>query len=173
MIEENTQNQNIKLCECGCGKPVKIYKYVKTKFLVGHCNKGKNHWDWKEGRVSMNNYVGIYSPNHPYVNSMGYVYEHRLVMEKHLGRYLQPEEVVHHIDGDIKNNKIENLKLFPNNAEHIRHEMLGNKNGKKDMSNRFCLICGSNQTYIDKKGLSCWLKKEDGFICTRCYHKLH
>jgi hypothetical protein len=49
------------------------------------------------------------------------VYEHRLVMEKHLGRYLKPEEVVHHIDGNPGNNVLDNLMLFPNDGEHSAH----------------------------------------------------
>lgn len=42
-------------------------------------------------------------------------------MEKLLGRFLTPEEVVHHIDEDRSNNAPENLQLFANNAEHIQH----------------------------------------------------
>lgn len=48
-----------------------------------------------------------------------YVLEHRLVMEEHLGRFLEPEEVVHHIDGDPSNNALDNLQLFANQSEHI------------------------------------------------------
>lgn len=39
-------------------------------------------------------------------------------MEKELGRYLNPKEIVHHIDGIKLNNKIENLKLFSTTNEH-------------------------------------------------------
>jgi DNA-binding CsgD family transcriptional regulator len=51
-------------------------------------------------------------PNHPFADSKGYVREHRLVMEDYLGRYLEEDECVHHIDGDKGNNSIENLELM-------------------------------------------------------------
>lgn len=48
-----------------------------------------------------------------------YVLEHRLIMEECLGRFLDPEEVVHHIDGNPSNNALENLQLFANQSDHI------------------------------------------------------
>lgn len=75
--------------------------------------KGKDNPNWHGGiRENSNGYRRIYKPEHPN-NSESYVYEHRLVMEDSLGRYLLPWEIVHHINGIKKDNRIENLKLLP------------------------------------------------------------
>ena len=37
---------------------------------------------------------------------------HRHIMEAHLDRMLEPDEHVYHIDGDSRNNKIENLVVI-------------------------------------------------------------
>jgi hypothetical protein len=64
-------------------------------------------------------YIAIAVPEHPFATKDGYVLEHRLVMEKHLGRYLLPHEDVHHEDENRQNNALENLKLLTH-ADHLR-----------------------------------------------------
>ena len=63
------------------------------------------------------------------INKLGYrvitvpdgrvMFEHRYVMEKHLGRKLTKKEVVHHIDENRSNNKIQNLHLYKSHSQHV------------------------------------------------------
>lgn len=105
----------------------------KGRFLRGHLphNTGKKrpemsgnkHFRWKGGRKRHNGYVMILSSTHPFADKMGYVYEHRLVMEAHIGRNLTPKEVVHHINSICDDNRIENLMLFSGTGEHLRFHL--------------------------------------------------
>ena len=52
---------------------------------------------------------------------------HRIVAEKILGRPLKPGEVVHHIDGDKRNNLAGNLRVFRNQAEHAKFHAKENR----------------------------------------------
>lgn len=67
-------------------------------------------------------YMYILSPQHPNKTQMGYVAEHRIVMEERLGRYLEKKEAVHHIDGNTLNNNIINLFLYKTNGYHTAKE---------------------------------------------------
>jgi hypothetical protein len=87
----------------------------------GYCAKcfssvklsGSNNPNWKGGKsVEKKGYIRIRK-------GFKYVYEHRFVMEKKLGRKLKPGEVVHHKDGNKHNNKPDNLELFSSNGEHL------------------------------------------------------
>lgn len=73
-------------------------------------------------------YVMEYCPDHPSCNRRGHVPQHRLVMEKHLGRFLNGQEVVHHINRDRTDNRLENLELF---ADHVTHMMVAHKDETK------------------------------------------
>lgn len=75
-----------------------------------------------KGYILSEGYVMSYCPQNPNATPKGYILEHRLVMEKKLGRYLEPEEVVHHINRIKNDNRIENLSLFKNHSEHLIYE---------------------------------------------------
>jgi len=64
-------------------------------------------------------YMQILSHGHPNTDKDGYVQEHRLVMEKRIGRYLTKDEIVHHLDGNGHNNDISNLQLTTK-KEHFK-----------------------------------------------------
>lgn len=76
--------------------------------------KGIAASNWQGGRLVERGYVLLWSPDHPSCEKKAkpYVFEHRLVMEKVLGRYLKDNEHVHHRDGQRSNNSESNLELW-------------------------------------------------------------
>jgi hypothetical protein len=122
-IERDCKDKRRFLCLCDCGN----YKecnlihltYDKTKScgcLLGKWAKeacGEKNPNWKGGRrIESSGYIEIYNPGHPKARNNRYIKEHRLVMEKSLGRYLTKDESVHHINGNKTDNDISNLELW-------------------------------------------------------------
>lgn len=95
----------------------------KAKYLPP-LRKGTESPAWKGGRMKdSNGYIKIYYPEHPYADQRGYICEHRLMMEKKLGRYLLPWEKVHHIDGEKDHNTEDNLQLI-SPADHLLYKQM-------------------------------------------------
>ncbi len=87
---------------------------------------GKNNGQWRGGKtVDKHGYVLIKKRSHPFCSSTGYVREHRLIIEKIIGRYLKPNEKVHHLE-EKDNNNPKKLIAFVNHSAHVRFE----RNGK-------------------------------------------
>lgn len=76
--------------------------------------KGSKAPYWKGGRYKDNTsgYILLYNPKHSCASKKGYVREHRLIMEKFLGRYLKKNELVHHKNGVKDDNRIQNLEMI-------------------------------------------------------------
>lgn len=105
--------------------------YIKRKYCSHRCfcqaNQGANHWYWKGGIKEGN-------PDGYLRDSKTDKLLHRLIMERHLGRELTPEENIHHIDGNKRNNDISNLQIMTN-SEHRKLECASQK---RDREGKFC-----------------------------------
>jgi len=112
---------------CGC-----LHKETACNNLpiVKHGNK---HPNWKGGSFrGSGGYIYTYRPEHPNATLGGYMLESRLVMEGKVGRFLTPEERVHHEDRDVTNNKPGNLILFENDREHkLYHDQQKKQEAKR------------------------------------------
>lgn len=96
------------------------------KVNSGSQKPGDKHFNWKGGKyLNYRGYVYVLSPSHPFRGQRNYVREHRIIIEKYLGRYLKPEEKTHHINGIRNDNRLENLILFKNNSVHMAFEQGG------------------------------------------------
>ena len=141
-------------CACGCGQQFHSISIHgdKLKYIKGHQNKMAVGHNFKGGQVkTVDGRMKILSKNHPYKDHLGYVFKHRLIMEKHLGRYLRPDEYIHHINEVKDDDRIENLQIVTSSEHTIIHN-------RKDMSNRICIDCKKNNTYVGKNGTPYWWK---------------
>lgn len=92
---------------------------LEVRRKIGEANRGEKSGRWTGGRKRDGGYIRIKKRDHPNADCNGYVAEHRLVMEEHLGRYLESWEIIHHINGIKDDNRVENLELLPSPADHL------------------------------------------------------
>lgn len=156
-----------------CGKT--YYKFPsqnpdgRSKFCSRSClssnRTGEKHGRWKGGRnLTAQGYVRLSVPKYPGKNTP----EHRWVMEQHLGRPLEKNEHIHHLNGDKMDNRIENLEIVDRSTHNRLHfqdrlpGVLASHQAKKRFSwsqeYEHCIECGSTDRKHCGHGL-----------CSRCY----
>lgn len=113
-----------------CGKEILSAKSnrVKRRACSDACHyamqSGEKNVNWKgPKKIKYTGHILIYCPDHPHAHQ-NKVPEHRLVMEKSLGRYLLTDEIVHHINGVKDDNRLENLILCTKSEHSIAHNSL-------------------------------------------------
>lgn len=62
--------------------------------------------------IGSKGYKLLFKPEHPCATKAGYVPEHRFVVMENIGRLLTKEEIIHHINGNKLDNRIENLQII-------------------------------------------------------------
>lgn len=128
----------IKFCE-ECSKQFKVRpsQYKKRKTCSFKCAAkrrmklvGRKAPNWKGGiEIHSEGYIWIYCPKHPKAHK-GKIAEHRFIMEKCIKRYLTTNEIVHHINGNKKDNRIENLELYNRSSHAKLHHPKGRRFGQ-------------------------------------------
>lgn len=121
ITKAETRKRNSRICKV-CGVDF-LPKHTKSPNI--YCSHKCRGLDQRAERVDRSGYWYVRVDSHPRMPSTGYVAEHTLVMERHIGRYLKAGEVVHHINHDRKDNRIENLQLMSeadHRALHIREQ---------------------------------------------------
>jgi hypothetical protein len=99
---------NGKYCSKSCSGKASVLGKNKEK-----CNS------WKGGITkTKSGYVQVLCRNHPKANQRGYIFEHILVAEKNLGKYLPDGAVVHHVNENPSDNSPENLVICESNSYH-------------------------------------------------------
>ena len=98
----------------------------------------KSHFDGFNGigflKHRADGYISAFVPDHPNATADGMVMLHTIVMERHIGRYLNPDEVVHHVNHIRNDNRLENLILMKKHDHMSMHMLERHAKRRNDLS---------------------------------------
>lgn len=121
-----------------CGKETRQLIHGTSLFCNQRCyfkwkRKHPNKRPYKE-KIFVSGYFYLYMPKHPRaIKGKRYIAEHRYVAEQKIGRYLTDKEIAHHINGNKKDNRPENIEVLTISE----HNKLTAKNRNKDKYGKF------------------------------------
>lgn len=143
-------NYNCGVCQCGCGKTTTKIKWSDKsrglikgqhrRFIRGHANKvipypRKRHNN--DGRLL------IYLPDHPRAMANGYVFNHILIAERAMGKYISKKIEVHHVNNDKTNDSPNNLVVCNDHSYHtLLHQRKRAFDACSNANHEKCSICG-------------------------------
>lgn len=121
-----------RICEtCGIGFTARAsvvkkgwdrYCSAKCYGIAQRSQTGEASRTWRGGRIiTIGGYVAVKAPWRTSAKRDGYILEHRMVLEDAIGRPLRSDEVVHHINGDKRDNRLSNLTILTNSEHAALH----------------------------------------------------
>jgi len=108
--------------------------------------------------ISKGDYNYSLVPEHPNATKNGYVLEHRIVVENHLNRILNTDEVVHHKNEDKKDNSVGNLIVMCSGEHSKTH-------GKLKGLSLVDLVCPECENVFTVEKRQCFLIKGTAYTC--------
>lgn len=113
--------------------------------------------------VKKGDYLYAVVHHHPNASKYGYVLLHRIIMENHLGRLLNTNEVVHHKDKNKFNNDVKNLEVMDVHTHARLH-------AKENPASTITLKCPWCSKIFTRQRKATWLEpsKQSKFKCTCC-----
>lgn len=91
-----------------------------SRSIMGLHERGPRNPMWRNGLRKHGRYILVHAPGHLGGTNDGYCLRSRLNLEKKIGRFLEPQEIAHHLDGNPRNDAEENLALIKDSAAHTR-----------------------------------------------------
>lgn len=178
------------LCICGCGNPTPLAKRTRAKvgnvkgqpvrFIPLHHRRVPRRQPRAVWGGDEDGYVRIQLPDHPRADHGGYVFEHILVAERALGKFLVQPAVVHHVNEQRRENHPTNLVICEDvtyhQLLHARMRMIADRKA----SGKVCRLCGVRRPFDqfvrrakNVDGLYSWCKDCKHARAATDYRKTH